>query len=470
MAKAEIMSVGIEIPGDAAEYVSFNSSRSLLDADIIIFEPRLEYNTDRLESTYQGKPALSDRSSVQTRAAIQHWRSELKHAIEAGKTVFIFLPAPEEVYANVGTQELSGTGRNQKVISHVGRVNSFDALPITFSKLIRATGTKMKLTSEGSLLATYWKAMGDYSTYNVRYEMEQSIPLILTQAGNHCVASLLRDKTGNVVVLPMLAYDEDKFQTWINQYSYEWTKEAIRWGKSLTTCLVEIHRSLRSTAGRTPAPEWSKSDVYTIQTEIQILKRIGEIDEATLKLAEERRELSQELNRESLPRALLYESGKVLEAAVIDALRTLGFEAENYTDDFSEFDVVFIADEGRFLGEAEGRNNASINIDKLQQLERNIQEDFARPDVNAYAKGVLFGNPHRLTEPSERGILFTDKAIEAAKRTSIALVHTPDLFPIVQYLKKRKNASLAKRARQAILDASGEQVRFPSLPEGKQKP
>ena len=82
---------------------------------------------------------------------------------------------------------------------------------------------------------------------------------------------------------------------------------------------------------------------------------------------------------------------------MIDALRTLGFEAESYTDDSSEFDVVFIANEGRFLGEDEGRNNAPINIDKLQQLERNIQEDFARPDVDAYAKGVLFGNPHRLT-------------------------------------------------------------------------
>ena len=155
---------------------------------------------------------------------------------------------------------------------------------------------------------------------------------------------------------------------------------------------------------------------------------------------------------------------------MIDALITLEFEAESYTDDSSEFDVVFTASEGRFLGEVEGRNNAPININKLQQLERNIQEDFARPDVNAYAKGVLFGNPHRLTEPSERGVLFTDKAIEAAKRTGIALVHTPDMFPIVQYLKKRKNSSLAKRARQAILDARGEQVKFPSLPESKQKP
>ena len=467
MAKVEIMSVGAEIPGDIAEYVPFNSSRSLLDADIILFEPRLDYHIDELSPIYQGKPSLSDRSSVQTRAAIQHWRSELQHAFKAGKTIFIFLPAPEEVYAKTGTEEFSGTGRNQQVIQHVGPVSNYEALPISFSQRTSATGTKVKLTREGSLLAAYWKAMADYSSYEVRYEWEKGTPLILTHTGNHCVSSLLRGKTGNVVVLPILVHDEHKFKDWSDEYSYEWTKEAIKWGKSLITCLVEIHKTLRRTAGRTPAPEWSKSDVYTIQTEIQILKRIDEIDAATLKLAEERRDLSQELDRESLPRALLYESGKALETAVIDALRTLGFEAESYTDDSSEFDVVFIANEGRFLGEAEGRNNAPINIDKLQQLERNIQEDFARPDVDAYAKGVLFGNPHRLTEPSDRGVLFTKKAIEAAKRTGIALVHTPDLFPIIQYLKKRKNASLAKRTRQVILDASGEQVKFPSIPDSK---
>ena len=304
MAKAEIMSVGERIPGDVAEYVPFNSSRSLLDADIILFEPRLDYDTDALGSTYQGKPSLSARShSVQTRAAIKHWRSELKHAIEAGKTIFIFLPAPEEVYANTGTQEFSGTGRNQKVIRHVGPVNNYEALPITFFKLTPVTGTKIKLTSEGNLLATYWKAMADYSIYEVRYEIEKSTPLMLTQDGNHCVASLLRGKNGNVVVLPMLVYDEGEFQDWINQYSYKWTKEAIKWGKSLITCLVEIHRALRSTAGRTPAPGWSKSDVYTIQTEIQILKHISKIDTATLKLAEERRELSQELDRGVTPKS-----------------------------------------------------------------------------------------------------------------------------------------------------------------------
>ena len=64
--------------------------------------------------------------------------------------------------------------------------------------------------------------------------------------------------------------------------------------------------------------------------------------------------------------------------AILEALRLLGFQANNYKDAESEFDAVFEAPEGRFLGEAEGKDNAQVNIDKMRQLEMNIQEDFAR--------------------------------------------------------------------------------------------
>jgi hypothetical protein len=163
----------------------------------------------------------------------------------------------------------------------------------------------------------------------------------------------------------------------------------------------------------------------------------------------------------------LYETGKILESAIIDALQTLGFTASNYTDAESEFDIVFESKEGRFLGEVEGRDNSPITIDKLQQLERNIQEDFGKSHVNDYAKGVLFGNPHRLTRPSERTDLFTDKAISAAKRSKFALVHAADLFPIIQYLKAMSDKEYAKAVRLRFANTKGEIVKFPPIPSAR---
>ncbi len=106
-----------------------------------------------------------------------------------------------------------------------------------------------------------------------------------------------------------------------------------------------------------------------------------------------------------------------------------------------------------------------MNIEKLQQLERNIQEDFAREGVEDYAKGVLFGNPNRLVEPSKRETFFTKKAFSAARRLGFALIHTPDLFPIVKYLKENENDAYALEVRKCFASTSGEIIEFPPIPE-----
>jgi hypothetical protein len=462
MGQIDIFAVGFELPEDSFENISFNSGMSLLDADIVLFEPNLSYQTDSINSTYQGKPSLSASSSVDTRRSINHWRDELKQAFDAGKTIFIFLRKPEEVYANTGTQELSGTGRNQKVIHHVGLVDSYGCLPLTLKSLTAATGQKVKFCEKGQLLAAYWKAMKDLSYYEVHYEHDGSTPLMVTKSGDRIVASLIQGQSGALVLLPPLDFTDDEFRDYSSPYFPKWTTKAKKRGKALASCLVEIHKTLRHSASRTPAPDWSKSEVYQLTQEKKLLSHIANLDKTMRQLSEERREYEQKVDEEAVPRGLLYETGKALEIAVIDALRTFGFSADRYVDDESEFDMVFESSEGRFLGEAEGKDNTPISIVKLQQLERNIQEDFAKERTDDYAKGVLFGNPYRLTEPGKRKEPFTTKAISAAKRTGIALVHTPDMFPLVQYLKSKKNASFAKKVREAIASVSGEIVTFPS--------
>ena len=94
----------------------------------------------------------------------------------------------------------------------------------------------------------------------------------------------------------------------------------------------------------------------------------------------------------------------------------------------------------RLLGEAEGKNDKAVNIDKLDQLDRNVQEDFTkRDDSTVYAKGVLFANVFRLLPPAERDDYFTAKCLAGAKRLAVALVRTPDLFTVAKVLKESPN-------------------------------
>ena len=153
----------------------------------------------------------------------------------------------------------------------------------------------------------------------------------------------------------------------------------------------------------------------------------------------------------------------------MDALDLLGFSASPYRDSESEFDAVFESKEGRFIGEAEGKDNKAINIDKLRQLDMNIHEDLSREEVGEPAKGVLFGNAFRLKPPNERDNFFTPKCISAAKRSGVALIRTPDLFAVAKHLKSRTDKRYATACRKAILAASGTFVRFPDIPEEEVK-
>jgi len=367
MAKNEILCVGFELPGEEFHYVSYHSSASLLDADIILFEVGLDYRTDSTSGTFQGKPSLSAESSIENRACLNHWRTAMKQAFDAGKTIFIFLKKPIDVYARTGRQDLSGTGRSQRVINHVDLIHSYSALPVTFDSITPAKGKKVKITRDGGgILSAYWKELKAISSYEIYYDHKKSTTLLQTKSGDKTVASMISGKNGKIFLLPPLDfssddfifYDEKKFQSF-------WTTEAVKYGRIVLKNIVEIHKALSRGFGRGPAPEWVADDDFVLKAEREISDKIEVAETKINKLREQRLKYQQKLEIEILSKCLLYETGKALEAAVIDALQLIGFKAGNYTDDESEFDIVFESAEGRFLGEVEGKDSSAINISKL---------------------------------------------------------------------------------------------------------
>jgi hypothetical protein len=167
-------------------------------------------------------------------------------------------------------------------------------------------------------------------------------------------------------------------------------------------------------------------------------------------------------------KGLLFEKGRALEEAILIALKILGFHAENLKKDDSEFDAIMLDPSGaRLIGEAEGKDDKAINVDKLDQLDRNLREDFSRQDEAAakFATGVLFGNAYRLTPPEAREVSFTAKCMLAAKRSHISLVRTTDLFNIAEYLENFPSPEFATECRRAIREADGGLVVFPIIPD-----
>ncbi len=464
MARKTIFAVGFDLPDiEGFETFSITSDQSLLDADIIVFRPTLApFGGSYLAETYRGRTLLDQHASFSIEEKIGHWTAQIKSALEATKTVIIFLPQKEEVFRHTGDKTFSGTGRSRVATNIVTLVSNFDFLPIGFEELVPGQGRAMKLASKAEIISAYWQYASSNSIYEVHFRAKKARPLILTKSGDKVVGALFSG-TGHLVYLPNIEWDRDTFATEDGDRWSEWTETAKKFTCGLRDQILGIDAALRANTEGTPEPAWVKGDAFRLNIEAVIEKEIlrcgAEIEEIVTR-REERRKC---LREHGSLRALLYEKGKPLEAAVRDALKLMGFNAGQFKEGDSEFDAVFDCGEGRFLGEVEGKDTKAINVEKYSQLERNINEDLSREEVTEPAMGVLFGNAYRLMPPDQRGEFFTDKVLTAAKRTGCALVRTPDLFTVARYLKETADENFAEECRTAIGRSAGEVVVFPSL-------
>lgn len=463
----KILTVGFDLAGDDIEFAAFTEKKSLLDWDIVLFRPDVSffitYQHDNGE--YMGKLALNDRKSFEMREANAHWRREIAQAVEAGKLVVGFLPPPVEVFAATGTKSTSGTGRNQKVTRHVEPVTSYDCLPVT-PRWTATQGTAMTLVAGArDLLAPYWKLFGKSSHYNVVWDSNAKGVCVQTEHGQKPVGLFHKGKvsTGALLLLPDMDFLAEEFFAEDEEEGEVWSPAGEQFSASLIGEIVALSKAIASDGEKTPQPDWASADEFTLGPEIELRQQLLQAETELEKAQRAKEELSRQLEDVGQLRALLFEKGKPLEAAIITALTLLGFKAEPYEDGKSEFDAVFESAEGRLLGEAEGKDNKAVNIEKLRQLSTNLHEDLQREEVNQPAKGILFGNGYRLTKPGERETQFTDKCITSATSMSYGLVSTDRLYAAAQYLSGTSDDGFARRCRTAMIEMSGI-VKFPDVP------
>ncbi|WP_205505026.1 hypothetical protein [Pseudomonas viridiflava] len=466
MAQKKILTIGLSLADDSAIFCEFESDTSLLDWDIILFKPDIREYIYRAESTFEGKPCLSDDQSFKLKSQSEHWRREIKAAVEHGKLVIVFLSDLTPISIATGQKQYSGTGRNQKVTRIVTNYNNYQAIPLDL-KPIASKGKEIKLAEKSSeIVSSYWHDFSSYSSYKVILEGAPS-PILLTKHGNKVVGNVNRSNNSNGVLLclPDIDFYSDSF--FIDEDGGEnegdWTLEAEQFASRMIKAVVSMEKSLRASSDLTPEPDWAKNPRYKLNDEILAAERLVFLEQSLEQIQAEKDAVMDQAGDLGRLRNLLFEKGKPLELAILDALKVIGFNVTQFDNGESEFDAVFESKEGRLIGEAEGKDNKAINIDKLRQLALNVHEDFERDEVNEPAKSVLFGNPYRLQPVEERPEPFTAKCISATATSSTALVFTPDLFLVAKYLKDERDENYAAECRKALLTTIGK-VSFPELP------
>ncbi len=449
MSAKRILTIGFELASQDTEETYFHSKISLLDWDIVLFKPHIVPCIEWC----QGKPRLSENLSLRSKESCEHWRREIRQAVDAGKTVIVFLSPIEKIYIDTPDSLIDITEHNnyKAILAELSPVNT--------------SGKAMRLATHGAdVLAPYWAEFESVSEYKVILNGLKVPPCLVTRTGNKAVGALLPSKfsSGTLVLLPDIDFEPDEFIK-RDEGGSSWTPAAEQFASRMVAAVVALDKALRSAGEITPAPPWTDHPQYALGTEPALRVQLLHAEQAVEEAQRRKEQIMAELADAGAYRKLLFEKGKPLENVIIDTLRLFGFKAEQYKDSDSEFDVVFESEEGRLIGEAEGKDNKAISIEKLRQLSMNIHEDLQRENVTVPAKPVLFGNGYRLLPLSKREDSFTKKCHSAAASASTALVFTPDLFPPAQYLLSNSDDEYAKACRQALLSATG-RVTFPAPP------
>jgi hypothetical protein len=216
VAKKRIFTVGFSLPGEEFEYIEFGSNRTLLDADIVLLEPSLnglsnEYNVrDGGDALYAGVPMLTERSSFVAKSQVDHWRSEIIEAVNAGKLVIVYLATPVQRYRYTGEKKFTGTGKSLVGRPIVEPISSYDVIPI-IKKVAAKAGTAVRLEKEAAYLRPYWEEFSKFSSYEVEIDGEFNRVLLKSLSGDRVVGAAVHGKVGALLFLPPLRYDEEKF-------------------------------------------------------------------------------------------------------------------------------------------------------------------------------------------------------------------------------------------------------------------
>lgn len=433
MAKKSIATVGFILPGDEIEYLEPVSRQSLLEFDITLFRPHIPPYP--AYSSYLGQPCYDDYYSARLNEQIAHWRTQLSSAVNSGRTAVIFLPPQIHFHVQTGQKEYSGTGKNARQTNIVDPKSNYSMIPLTFKTRTVAEGVKIDLADKTEELVQAWNHLKPLLKYCVYYEHD-SKPFLKVKGTNNIVGSIVHTPAGGLLVmLPDFSFewsdlwDEDEDED--NEDDGKWSAEAHQNADRLVKAALCLD-ALRAGGAKEPAPEWANESPYELSAEAASLSRISEIANV---IESKQRELEDEqalLTEAREWKHLLYGKGLALENIVRRSLKLAGIEAIAFQEQDMEFDATFDVDGERFIAEIEGKDSKPISVEKISQLQRCIDEDFARDEVSEYAKGLLFGNAFRATPPDQRGGIFTEKVIIAAKRANIVLINTVDLFMIVR--------------------------------------
>jgi len=424
-----IVTINYFLQGEHVVNTDIKGEETLLDADLVIINPSVfeKIWEDYLKKDIEGNLKIDSPQSDAIKSIFESKRKEIEILLQNGKVIVCF------VSPIAGFHGERNSKREYSVISN------YHFLPTRLHSIIfhlkpgRSSSNSIRIKNP-NIFDNFYKAFKDeleYLAYLDYYSEDKNINFLVNKS-NFPVGFIIPEDNGIIAFLPNIKSHTDD--------------------NKLISVLVESAKKHINKHIVTPPPNWIEN--FKIKEEEKLNEKIEEFNSKIQNLETQKTELYSQKKEIIKYKALLYEKGLELENSVIEAFKLLEFKAENRKLEDLEHDIVFESPEGRGIAEVEGKDNDAVHISKLDQLNRAVDEDFELTGI--YPQGVLVGNHYRFTKPDNRKEPFTDKVQIVAKKKSLGLLTSVELYKAVEYiLENPDDKEFKKQCREKILKTEG---------------
>ena len=339
----------------------FSSNNSLLDYDIIIWDPYMifhEYHigNDTYLSKEKSNKILEDRDRR---------FSEIETMMEIGKNLFILCPSPSECLINLEGQYVETT--------------IYDFLPksIRDAQPQKGTGERIEFKGDKSLVQ-FWNSIKEHVCYQTYFSEKVGNPFLFVEGTKKLVGTWFSKEKGNVFFLPPLKdYHPDRIQFLIDSIN-------------------QFVRDMDKNKNDYILPNWTEK--YLLPNEESMKKGLFQEKRKLKRLLRTIKEKEKKINHLKKNKLLLCADGPSLEEQVIKILKKIGFEAEKgpakRTDIYLKYNNKIAVAEVKGIGKKSAGERDATQLEKWSSI---YFDEF-----KLFPKGFLIVNAFRNVPPMDR--------------------------------------------------------------------
>lgn len=334
----------------------FGSTTTLLDYDIVLWDPNRILTNYRSSGTKSGVPSLYQEDAAQLAQALLRRKQEFVDFLNLGRTIFIVMPTPIEfttTYSSSAAPILA-------------------SIPVEGFDTVIASGENIAFQGNEPF-STFWSTNKEGLFYESYLKKKVGKPFLFIKGTDKVVGCHIQVGNGNIVFIPN--FDCEQFPT-SKQKSAE---------KNFINSLVTLVSTQKSSGGDFSLPDWSKN--YSLPGESDLHNRLIELETNLSNIAAEIAHQKATIAKLEEHKILFTGSGKALEKAVAEVFESLGFSVSEGQE--GRDDLIIKHGDSVAVVEVKGVSKSAAEK-HAAQLEKWVAEYYSANGVQA--KGILVVN------------------------------------------------------------------------------